>query len=289
MTTLTIENKKLRVKVSPFGAEIQSIVNQATHLEYLWQANPAYWPRHAPVLFPIVGRLPGDTLQIQDQDFPMKQHGFARDSLFELTNQTEESLQFRLIANEATKKQYPYDFELIIDYTLRGNTVTTRYTIRNPHTDVLPASIGAHPAFNWPLIPGITKEDHTISFSHEETAKIRQLDAGLLLSNKFSNPIEGQTLALQDHLFENDALIFDQLKSRKIQYKAANSASIEVIFDDFPHLGIWTKPGAPFICLEPWQGYSSPVDVAKDFLDKPGLLLIQGKSEVQKGFDLVIN
>jgi len=288
MPTFTLENANFLVKVRVLGAEMQSLFNKKNEIEYLWQADANYWPRHAPVLFPIVGRLPEDNLH-HGQDYPMTQHGFARDMLFDVTHQSNERLQFRLAANEKTKAQYPFDFELLIDYQLVDNQLTTQYTIRNLSNEVLPASIGAHPAFNWPLLPNVPKESHTITFEKDESKPIRQLDKGLMLEEKLPNPIRDNKLSLKDSLFENDALIFDELNSRSIRYDAGNEQAIEVRFNDFPHLGIWTKPGAPFVCLEPWHGYSSPVGFEADFINKPGLLLIPEKSEITKSFQIIVH
>lgn len=288
MSIFTLENANFLVKIHAFGAEMQSLFNKENEIEYLWQADANYWPRHAPVLFPIVGRLPDNNLRHR-QNYPMTQHGFARDMLFDVTHQSSENLQFRLVANEKTKKQYPFDFELLIDYQLINNQLITQYTIRNLGNEILPASIGAHPAFNWPLLPNVPKESHTITFEGDEPKPVRQLDAGLLLEEKFPSPIHDKKIKLKDSLFKNDALIFDELNSRSIRYEAGDEQAIEVQFSDFPHLGIWTKPGAPFICLEPWHGYSSPADFNNDFINKPGLLLIPEKSEVKKSFQIILH
>jgi len=289
MPISTLENSKLRIQINSHGAEMQSFFDIKNNLECLWQADSNYWGRHAPVLFPIVGRLANDTFIHQNQSYPMTQHGFARDSEFKLINRTDLSAEFSLVNNINTLEQYPFNFELIVGYRIDSNRLITTYTICNPDNNVLPASIGAHPAFNWPLLPNVAKSDHHINFEHDEIADIRRLENGLLLDETIKNPINKNKLNLDNALFEHDALIFDQLKSREIKYSASNRVSLTLRFEDFPHLGIWTKPDAPFICLEPWQGHSSPINFNGEFSEKPGILLIPAQSEIKKSFEIILN
>jgi len=289
MSVKTLENSELRIQLNAYGAEMQSFFNKKRKQECLWQADSRYWGRHAPILFPIVGRLANDELKHQNQSYPMSQHGFARDSLFKIISQTDTTIQFSLQSNENSLEQYPFHFELIVEYSLDSNKLTTTYIIRNPEKSILPASIGAHPAFNWPLLPDIDKSEHLIQFTHDEHSEIRRLDKGLLLQEKIKNPLNKNNLVLTDTLFEHDALIFDQLISREVKYSASNKLSLTLRFQDFPHLGIWTKPGASFICIEPWQGYSSPVNFDGEITEKPGILLIPAQSEIKKSFEIVLN
>ena len=289
MSINILKNQDLRIQINSLGAEMQSFYDVKNNTECLWQADSSYWARHAPVLFPIVGRLVNDELVHKNKTYPMTQHGFARDSEFKLIKETDTSIALSLTSNENTLKQYPFNFELIIEYHLDANKLKTTYTIRNPNKETLPASIGAHPAFNWPLKSNSDKNKHYIHFEKDETNKIRRLENGLLLQEPIENPIIQKQIHLTHALFEHDALIFDKLKSREIVYSAGNKLSISVRFEDFPHLGIWTKLGAPFICLEPWQGYSSSVDFKGDFSQKAGILLIPAQSEIKKSFSIILN
>lgn len=289
MSINTIANQHLKIQVNSLGAEMQSFFDIKRNLECLWQADSRYWGRHAPILFPIVGRLVNDTLRHKNLNYPMSQHGFARDTEFTVVNKTNESIQLSLKSDENSLKQYPFNFELIVDYHLNSNQLITTYTICNPDNTILPASIGAHPAFNWPLDTSISKTNHKIRFNREEDCDLRRLNNGLLLEEKYDSPITNQQIDLNDALFEHDALIFDKLKSDEIIYSAGNELSITVSFKDFPHLGIWSKPEAPFICLEPWQGHSSPVDFDGEFSQKPGILLIPAQSEITKRFEIILD
>jgi len=169
---------------------------------------------------------------------------------------------------------------LRLEYALQANVLAITYRLRNPHEEVLYASLGAHPAFVWPLAPGVPREAHTVVFANQETAPIRRLHGGLLAAAPIATPVEGRTLKLRDALFTDDALIFDRLTCRSLIYSAPGTPVIGVDFADFPYLGIWTKPGAGYICIEPWQGYDSPRQFAGEFRDKPGVVaLLAGRRD----------
>ncbi len=271
---IRIRSEALTVTVSSQGAEMRSLQMADDGTELLWQADPAVWPRHAPHLFPIVGRLNDDLLHIDAKSYPMSQHGFARDNLFNCLEAKSAKCRFELKDSSESLTRYPFPFRLRIAYHLEGNTLTIEYNVYNPGETELPLSIGAHPAFNWPLIDGLAKGDHAIDFEALEGAPIRRLREGLLLNERFPSPLEGHRLVLRDELFADDAIIFDELASRSVSYGAQRGPRITVRFDDFPQLGIWTKPGANFICIEPWQGFASPANFDGDFRDKPGIVSV---------------
>lgn len=278
MPTHQMNSNRLTVDSTSSGAELLSIRNTRGD-EFLWQADPDVWARHAPHLFPIVGRLQQDTLHVNGKSYPMKQHGFARDSEFVLEEAGDNHCVYLLSDSPETQRQFPFQFELRIHYLLQGNTLTTCYDISNNGDVTLPCSVGTHPAFNWPQTGNADRSRYQICFEKNETAPLRRLDAGLLMQEKFPSPIEGNKLLLNDSMFEKDALIFTEHSSREISLRADGIDTITVQFEDFPHLGIWTKPGARFICLEPWQGHSDPSDFTGDFANKPGVVHINpGKS-----------
>ncbi|MDX1811896.1 MAG: aldose 1-epimerase family protein [Gammaproteobacteria bacterium] len=284
MTTYTLENANLKVQVATAGAELQSVYDKRQSLELLWQGNPEFWGRRAPVLFPIVGRLANDTLVYKKQQYPMSQHGFARDCEFELIYSSDTQLEFKLVANSDTKVKYPFDFELIIAYRIHENQLHINYVVRNMGDEDLPFSIGGHPAFNWPLLPNVEKTAHCIEFECNELKHVRKLQNGLLIDSEFPSPVVEQKIHLNDDLFSQDALIFTRLKNRKIIYKAGDNYTIKMEFSDFPQFGLWTKPGAPFVCLEPWSGYASPVGFEDDIRKKPGIILLPENAETQLAY-----
>lgn len=273
MTCYTISSDQLQVIIANKGAELQSI-KTLEGPEWLWQADPAIWPRHAPLLFPLVGRLKDDTLLHKDRRYRLTQHGFARDMAFDMERLGTNHCTLLLQDNVATRTAYPFAFELRVTYQIVDKRVNTYYEVTNTGNEILPYSIGAHPAFVWPLTPDVPKEDHRIIFAQPEAQPIRRLKEGLLLPDYFPTPIMQQTLTLNDDLFRPDVLLFDHINSRNLTYEAPGRAAITMGFPDFPHFGIWTKPGAGFICIEPWQGYASPQDFDGPFINKPGVVTL---------------
>jgi len=278
MTTVTLKSATCAAKIKLKGAELCSLRTNSGD-EYVWQADPAVWPRHAPLLFPVVGKLKDDTLLHDDKAYPMKQHGFVRDMDFTLAEQTSSRASFRLDDSPATRAQFPFEFSLVVSYTLQEQTLDIDCLVRNPTGTPLPISIGGHPGFAWPLPGNKTKAGHSIVFETNEPAPIRRVKGGLMDNKTFPTPVSGNTLPLADELFAPDVIIFDQLKSRSVVYQGPAGARLRITFPDFPHLGLWTKPGAPFICIEPWQGYASPESFDGEFEDKPGVAQIAPYSE----------
>jgi len=272
MDQYTIATGHLVARISAAGAELQSLRDGAGR-EVLWQAGPA-WPRHAPVLFPIVGRLVGDTLRHGGQAYRLTQHGFARDRRFAWVEHTPTACRLALADDADTRATFPFPFRFEVAYEVADATLSVTFTIENPGDTVLPASMGAHPAFRWPLADGVPKASHVLTFSHDEPAPIRRLAGGLLLPDALPSPIQGRILALDEKLFADDALILDRPASRAVRFTAPGAPGLEVAWEGFAELGLWMKPGADFLCIEPWCGYASPVGFDGDFADKPGLLLI---------------
>jgi galactose mutarotase-like enzyme len=180
-----------------------------------------------------------------------------------------------LADDAATRARYPFAFRLAVTYAVEAADLGVTFEITNTGDEMLPASIGAHPAFNWPLLPGLAKEDYRLVFSREEPAPIRRLKDGLLRAAPEPSPVRADTLALSERLFDDDAIILDQPQSRSVRFMADRGPSIEVSWEGFRELGVWSKPaGAPFLCIEPWHGFASPSDFDGEFTDKPGLMHI---------------
>lgn len=270
-----LEADGMSALVSQDGAELHSLVD-AGGRELLWQAGPA-WPRRAPVLFPIVGKLAGDRLLHRGASYRMTQHGFARDRRFTWVEQGPASCRLALRDDASTREAYPFAFLLEVSYALADGTLRAVLSVTNTGTaDVLPASVGAHPAFRWPLSDGTPKEAHRLEFAAPETAPVRRLEVGLLSPVKEPTPVAGRELALSEALFERDALILDEPASRSVRYCAEDGSALEVSWSGFAQLGLWSKPGgADFLCIEPWHGTASPVGFDGEFMDKPGLMLLQ--------------
>jgi galactose mutarotase-like enzyme len=269
----TLRGGGITAVVSADGAELHSLKNADGH-ELVWQAGPQ-WPRHAPLLFPIVGRLKNDELRHQGKVYPMTQHGFARDQRFDWVERGKARCELVLTDNAATRARYPFAFRLTVGFLLSPSGLEVSLEVTNTGEEMLPASIGAHPAFNWPLLASMEKEAYRLTFSDDEPAPIRRLRDGLLRAAPEPTPIQGRTLALSERLFADDAIILDQPRSNAVRYAADNGPSIEMSWAGFRELGVWSKPGgAPFLCLEPWHGFASPSEFDGEFSAKPGVMHI---------------
>lgn len=271
---IAIGNAALSARIDPLGAELVSL-RDAEGRELMTDADPAYWTGHAPLLFPIVGRLNGDVLRVDGRAYPMQQHGFARRRMFAVTDSGETHATFTLRDDAETRATYPFAFELRATYRLDGATLVTEVEVINPDTaTALPASFGFHPAFAWPLPYGETREEHRLLFDREEPGALAALDKGLIAPGERESPLEGQTLWLRDDLFHDDALIWMAPASRSLRYGIVDGPQLDIGFEGTSTLAIWTKPGARFICVEPWQGHADPAEFAGDIRDKPGMIAI---------------
>jgi galactose mutarotase-like enzyme len=272
--SVTISSPHLQAQVSENGAELVRLQDEQGR-DLLWNGNPAFWTGRSPLLFPIVGRVRNDRIRVNRSEYELPKHGFARTSRFNLEAAVAAQCRFRLCSDEAALKRYPFPFQLDVSYRIEETTLTIIASVANTGSTVMPVSFGFHPAFRWPLPFGAPRETHMIRFEREEAAPVRRPIDGLISRDAEASPVHGQTLLLHDSLFEMDALVFDRLESESVTYGAPSGGSIRVDFPGMPHLGIWTKPGADFICIEPWQGHADPEDFDGEFTTKPGVLLLQ--------------
>ncbi|UEG54409.1 aldose 1-epimerase family protein [Mucilaginibacter daejeonensis] len=270
---IIIENDRLRVAISGKGAQLSSLYNKGTHIEHMWQADPNVWPWHAPNLFPIVGGLYNNQLNVDGQSYELPRHGFARQSEFELIGCSATHAVFQLTADEETLAVYPYQFAFQVLYDLFDNTLRVTYKVINLDDKTIYFSVGGHPAFNVPFGVGERYEDYYLEFEVDEALHTHMLSpAGYF--NGETRPVmtEGGKLKLTRSLFNADALVLKDLKSRKVTIRSAHSEhSLSVEFPHFKQLGIWAKPGADFVCIEPWLGYADADGSAVDIKDKEGI------------------
>ena len=278
---IPLNNEALSLAIDPQGAQL-SMLRDATGHELLWNGDPAVWKGRAPVLFPIVGALNAGRYRWQGRTYPLSRHGFARDRRFELVNSSDRAVLFRQRDDAATRDVYPFAFELDVGFRLDGTRLQVQATVRNPGDAPLPASVGFHPALRWPLPNAGARTAHYLEFESDEPAPVRRLDAqGLLTPTRHASPVRGKRLALHDALFTDDVVIFDQLHSRSLIYGAATGARIKVEYPDATYQGLWTKPGAGFICIEPWRGVADPQAFAGEFTAKPGVFMVAPGSSQQ--------
>jgi galactose mutarotase-like enzyme len=271
---VSLTSGDLTAEVDPLGAQL-STLRDGTGRDLLWDGDPCVWAGRAPLLFPIVGTLAGGSYRLGSKIYHLPRHGFARGKLFDIVDTTSASAAFRLKADEASFQLYPFRFELEVQFALDGPTLSVTTYVRNAGAEDMPASFGYHPAFRWPLPFGQARSSHFIEFASDEPAPIRRLDAdGLLSPERHPTPISQRRLALTDALFQDDVIIFDEIRSRSVTYGADDGPRIRVSYPDAAYLGLWTKPRANFICIEPWHGMADPAGSSGDFKSKPGVFTV---------------
>ncbi|MDK2040278.1 aldose 1-epimerase family protein [Aliarcobacter butzleri] len=269
-----IKNSFIKAQIKSFGAELNSLKKCDENFEYIWQANSKYWARHSPVLFPIVGRLKEDSYFYKNKKYSLSQHGFARDKEFEIVQNEADFIEFRLKSDEKSLEFYPFFFELNICYKLDKNSLIVSYKVKNKSDEKMYFSIGAHPAFN-------TQVGDFLEFENIKTTKRYFLDEkGLIYKNQDLN-LENSKLYLDKDLFKEDALVFNDSNIKQITLKnIENKSRVKVKFDNFPYLGIWSKPNdAPFVCIEPWFGVADEQNSNQKIEDKKGILSLEKEEE----------
>lgn len=257
-----IENGIIRLRADTFGGELQSIVKKETNQEYLWHGDAAYWGRRSPILFPIVGSLKDGRYRYEGNIYPMSQHGFARDMDFKMIRKETTELWFELCADEDTKRKYPFEFALQIGYVLEGNCVKVIWQVRNKDTKTMYFSIGGHPAFLCPIQPGTEQKDYYLRFCSEgkpvkdEVVYATINGNGLLSSREHRLKLENGMVKIDEHMFDEDALIFENPTFSSVELLTPEKISYLQVTSDLPLTGVWSpaKKAAPFVCIEPWCG-----------------------------------
>jgi galactose mutarotase-like enzyme len=276
---IEISSAALSAVINPFGAELSSL-RDAEGRELMTDADPAYWTGRAPILFPIVGALRDDRYRANGREYTLPKHGFARRMPFEVIEAATDRARLRLSANDETLRVYPWAFSLELEFEISFKLLTIVARITNDGPVPMPASFGFHPAFAWPLPYGRARADHRIVFQEDEPGTLRALTPdGLIAPGERASPLNGRALNLADDLFTNDALIWDPVVSRRVGYGAEGGPMLAVDFPDAVQLGIWTKPGARYVCIEPWNGIADPQGFDGEIWDKPGILRIPPGAE----------
>ncbi|MEP7168827.1 MAG: aldose 1-epimerase family protein [Bacteroidota bacterium] len=272
---IEIENDFLIVKAKAEGAELTSIFNKKTNLEYLWQAGKK-WAKHAPVLFPIVGQLKDNIYFYNGKSFSLERHGFARSLQFTVSISESNTMEFILNSSVQTLKIYPFPFELKIVYSISENRLIVKYDVKNADSKKMFFSIGAHPAFKIPLTENESYEDYFLEFNKKEFSERRKLQNGLIADEKEVVLNNTNILPLKKSLFYNDALVFKNLKSDLISVKNKKSNhGLHFYFKGFPYFGIWAAKDADFICLEPWHGIADSVKHNQQLENKEGIINLE--------------
>jgi galactose mutarotase-like enzyme len=281
--TTTISNLNVKAQIKHLGAELFSLQNNENK-EFIWEGNDAFWGKHSPILFPIVGTLKNNMYYYQGKEYYLSRHGFAREMEFQLIEKSENSATFSLTSSIETRRVYPFDFELQICYSLEENKLNIEYKVINNNDAILPFSIGAHPAF------ALSKpfESYALSFDHNEVLTSYELENDLLSDTTEIIEMTANEVPLAYSLFEKDALIFKKLESKSITILEHKNPMLRVRFDNFPNLGIWTKNDAPFLCIEPWVGYSDTIHSSGNILEKEGIQLVEAHQLIRYNFSIEI-
>ena len=280
----------LKIQTKKSGAELTSI--QYNGKEMLFQGAKVldsngniYWKRQAPILFPIVGQLKNSQTQIEDKIYEMSQHGFARDMDFEEISKTENKHHYLLKYNEETLKKYPYKFELHVIYEIIGDTLTVTYKVKNIDDKTIYFGLGGHPAFNCDYSNG----EYEIVFSeNEDKIVFLKLKNGLIDTEKAQNILQDNKIYLKEDTFDNDAVIMKNLKSNKVilQNHETNQKILELDFTGFPYLALWSKKGAPFVCIEPWQNTADRIDSTQIYKDKENIIELPKDKEFEYKYSI---
>ena len=282
MKSYTIKNKKFQVSVKETGAELCSFQSLKTNIEYIWKADPDVWSGHAPNLFPIVGALKEGSFLYQGKEYALPQHGFVRFSKnINLVDNTENSLTFGLKYSKETLAIYPFKFEFQIKFTLEENKLIVAHKIINHGDDVMLFSLGGHPGFTCPVHDGEKYTDYYLEFEKPETAQTWQvIENGLIGEQTFPVFDEPTKINLHPQIFDKDALVFKNLNSSKVCLKSKRSGQVlSLEFNDFSYLGIWAKPDAPYVCIEPWLGIADSFDSDRNLKNKEGILSLDPKED----------
>ena len=264
----TIENDNLKVSVKDLGCELCSIYSKQNGKEYLWQGDESVWSGQSPILFPIIGRLLDDKYRLNGVEYDMPKHGFARRMMWQFVCQDENSLCFRLLSTEETLKVYPFKFDLTVIFTLHNNSLSVTHLVSNNNDTTMYFSIGAHPAFNCEI-------GDKLVFDKKETLYCEKIDLekSLLLGDKSAYLNDETDIVITKDIFNEDALILSGMESKYITLKSdKHSSSVRFYFGNAPYLGIWAKPGASYVCIEPWEGINDSVEKADDFSQKRGII-----------------
>ena len=282
----SLTSDQLTVTIKTQGAEINSVKNK-NGVEFIWEADKNVWPRHAPVLFPIVGRLKNDSYTFNGSSYKMSQHGFARDREFVCIHDEADKLIFELKSDEQSLAVYPFEFVFRIIYRLHGNTLETTYQVKNPGNKTLFFSVGAHPGFRCPLLPDEKFEDYYLEFEHD-TLMQTSLENGLRSATTKITPLVGKKLFLSAELFNNDALVFENHQINHLSLvSSVTGHRISVESVNWPYYGIWSKKGCTsFVCLEPWFGITDDEESTGELDKKDGIIPLSPHSEFNCSFNL---
>jgi len=281
---ISLKNEHLSLTVSDLGAEMQMLCTQDGQ-NVLWSGDAEFWTGRAPVLFPIVGRAPDDKIAVGAHEADMPQHGFARRSVFTLGEQTDDMCRHTLRDNEVTRQSYPFAFQMRVTHRIMGARLDVEVEIENHDGRPMPFGFGFHPAFRWPL-PGGEGQVHHVVLENEAEPKMVRLQDGLLPDVLLPSPFANGRLAITSGMFVEDAMIFPSGAGSGLAYGVKDGPQLKFTFDNLPNLALWSKPDAPFLCIEPWHGMAAHVDGSHQISERPYSLTLAPSGSVKFGYQV---
>lgn len=290
---VTLQNNPLKICIKKTGAELCEISSKKYGTQFMWNADADIWENFAPNLFPIVGMLKEDTYYFEGKPYQLPKHGFIRNNTnFQIVEETNESISLKLEFNEESLKSYPFRFEYYVIYQLDDTKLHINYKVINKDSKSLYFSVGGHPAFKCPVFENELYSDYQLVFDAEETSEthLLNLQSGLLTSETkavFETP---KTIPLRHDLFKQDALIFKDLNSRKITLNSKSKGDILTVhFEGFPYLGLWAKPNADYVCIEPWLGIADSEQTNQQISEKEGIIKLATEKEFSATYTIEIH
>lgn len=270
MALFQISNDKITIQIDSMGAELKSLKDVASGREYMWNADPKFWKRSSPVLFPLVGGLQDGVYRLDGKEYPMGQHGFARDMEFKLKSQVAHEIWFVLESDSETLNKYPYPFQLELGYELSDKSVIVKWRVKNPSKERMYFAIGGHPAFLCPIEDGTKQSDYKIRFDTGEQVISSCLENGLLNGQKITYALRDGIFPVTEHLFDGDALVIEHDQAHRVSLVKPDGTDYLTVEFDAPLFGIWSVPQkqAPFICIEPWYGRCDRAGYEGDWKDR---------------------
>jgi galactose mutarotase-like enzyme len=267
-------------RIALFGAELCAW--RCRDVDLIWEVDPRFWDRTAPVLFPVVGWTRDGQVRVDGEIYPLALHGFAWRKDFAVAARREDFLRLELAADEETRALYPFEFLFAVEFRLLPGGLEQALIVENRDARPLPYACGLHPAFRWPLAD--SRARHALVFEQPENPDLPVIGkGGLIMRERKRAPLQNRILPLASELFVKDALVFLNTRSRAVAFDNGEGARLFCDFPDFPHIGFWTRPRAPYLCLEPWTGYGDPEDFWGELSEKPSMrLLAPGESATHR-------
>lgn len=290
---VTLQNNQLKIAINKTGAELCGISSTKNGTQFMWNADPNIWANYAPNLFPAVGMLKDETYYFEGNKYQLSKHGFIRNnSNFQIVEESDKSVTLRLTFDENSLKIYPFKVEYYVIYHLNRNKLNITYKVVNLDSKPIYFSVGGHPAFKCPVFENEVYDDYQLVFDLEENSEthLLNLQSGLVTDKTETVFDTSKTIQLHHDLFNRDALIFKDLKSRKVSLNSRIHGNILTLhYKDFPFLGLWAKPNANYVCIEPWLGIADSEHTNQQLVEKEGIIKLDEQKEFEATYSIEIH